>query len=80
MRATPAFLLVRRLWPGMVPSSRRGRPHRTYASFDTPQRPSIASGGSVKHVHEMLGHKHAAMTLDDVSNRLAGALLEAAAA
>src|SRR5215211_6526700 len=51
----------------------------------------IASGASVKHVQRMLGHKDAAMTLnvyaslfeddlDDVSNRLDAALLEAAAA
>jgi integrase len=52
---------------------------------------TIASGASVKHVQRMLGHKDAAMTLnvyaslfeddlDDVSNRLDAALLEAAAA
>jgi integrase len=52
---------------------------------------AIASGASVKHVQRMLGHKDAAMTLnvyaslfeddlDDVSNRLDAALLEAAAA
>jgi integrase len=52
---------------------------------------AIASGASVKHIQRMLGHKDAAMTLnvyaslfeddlDDVSNRLDAALLEAAAA
>ena len=52
---------------------------------------AIASRASVKHVQRMLGHKDAAMTLnvyaslfeddlDDVSNRLDAALLEAAAA
>ena len=52
---------------------------------------AIASGASVKHVQRMLGHKDAAMTLnvyaslfeddlDDVSDRLDAALLEAAAA
>ncbi|HEX3206190.1 MAG TPA: tyrosine-type recombinase/integrase, partial [Propionibacteriaceae bacterium] len=52
---------------------------------------AIASGASVKNVQRMLGHKDAAMTLnvyaslfeddlDDVSNRLDAALLEAAAA
>src|SRR5829696_6669959 len=52
---------------------------------------AIASGASVKHVQRMLGHKDAAMTLnvsaslfeddlDDVSNRLDAALLEASAA
>jgi integrase len=52
---------------------------------------TIASGASVKHIQRMLGHKDAAMTLkvyaslfeddlDDASNRLDAALLEAAAA
>jgi integrase len=52
---------------------------------------AIASGASGKHVQRMLGHMDAAMTvnvyaslfeddLDDVSNRLDAALLEAAAA
>jgi integrase len=52
---------------------------------------AIASGASVKHVQPTLGHKDAAMTLnvyaslfeddlDDVSDRLDAALLEAAAA
>jgi hypothetical protein len=52
---------------------------------------AIASGASVKHVQRMLCHKDAAMTLnvyaslfeddlDDVSNRLDAALLEAVAA
>jgi integrase len=52
---------------------------------------AIASGASVKHVQRMLGHKDAAMTLnvyaslfeddlDDVSDRLDMALVEAAAA
>ena len=52
---------------------------------------AIASGATVKHVQRMLGHKDAARTLnvlaslfeddlDDVSNRLDAALLEAAAA
>ncbi len=56
-----------------------------------PRRLAIASGASVKHVQRMLGHKDAAMTLnvyaslfeddlDDVSDRLDAALLEAAAA
>jgi integrase len=52
---------------------------------------AIPSGATVKHVQRMLGHKDAARTLnvlaslfeddlDDVSNRLDAALLEAAAA
>jgi integrase len=52
---------------------------------------AIGSGASVKHVQRMLGHKDAAMTLnvyaslfeddlDDISDRLDAAQLEAAAA
>jgi integrase len=52
---------------------------------------AIASGASVKHVQRMLGHKDAVMTLnvyaslfeddlDDVSDRLDAALVQAAAA